>query len=312
MRLDELFNRPVQAHSSVPSWMLGCFRRRSISFANGDSDQDTQVFWVQSRNLTIDLRLPQESEQPVYSELGQCSPDDLQQLARYEGWLAQSHWDGQQLQWQGGVSLQLHNPWPEPALLHRVGNCMVEFAPSGAYLEDWRLQPSRPGPLVSLQLIEERCLDSGQCLHKGGGLIICGDYAALVLGRPQPPSGDAARLSDWLSEAEPDMQSLEAAFAFETSLARGSLKTGYTVEQSTDVRRLHQPLIDLHGFEWLENNNQLRQQVTEQGRTKERLFVIDSLEPNVDFALNTPTEPSADKWFAREAENLTRYTQPIY
>jgi hypothetical protein len=30
-----------------------------LSFANGESDNQTIVYWFQSRNFTIDLRLPQ-------------------------------------------------------------------------------------------------------------------------------------------------------------------------------------------------------------------------------------------------------------
>ncbi len=82
--------------------MLGCFRRRCISFANGESDEQTIVYWFQSRNFTIDLRL----------------------------------------------------------------------------------QPSAPGPLVGLQLLQDYDEGIGRWSTRGGGLIICGDHAAQVLGRP--------------------------------------------------------------------------------------------------------------------------------
>ncbi len=164
MNLMELAERHARRPAtSVPDWMLGYYKRRAISFANGDTDLDTHVCWVQSRNFTIDLRLPLAEDQVPARALADYSAAELQVLANHEGWEALSHWDGERLAWRGDTSLQLHNRWPEPALLSRIGNCMIEFAPSGAYVEDWRLQPSAPGPLIGLRLIEEREVDSGRC-----------------------------------------------------------------------------------------------------------------------------------------------------
>jgi len=92
------------------------------------------------------------------------------------------------LSWQEAQAcFQLHNRWVEPAILKRVGNCMMEFYPSDAYIEDWHLQPVDSAALIGLRLIEERDLASGKVRHKGGGLIVGGDYAGLVLGRGQVP-----------------------------------------------------------------------------------------------------------------------------
>jgi hypothetical protein len=55
---------PQRAEGGVPDWMLGHFRRRAISFADGRSDERTQVHWLQSRSFTIDLRLAASARQP--------------------------------------------------------------------------------------------------------------------------------------------------------------------------------------------------------------------------------------------------------
>ena len=134
MTLQELLSRHGQrATHSVPDWMLGFYKRYAISFANGTSDLHTHVCWLQSRNLTIDLRLPLEADQVSAKPLAGYSAAELQVLANYEGWTANAVWDGAALSWRPtDVSLQLHNRWPEPALLKRVGNCMVEFCASAA------------------------------------------------------------------------------------------------------------------------------------------------------------------------------------
>ena len=77
---------------SVPDWMLGCFKRRSISFASGDCDTDTHVFWLQGRNMTIDLRLPIELEQIPNKALEGYSREALHAWANYEGWYAETVW----------------------------------------------------------------------------------------------------------------------------------------------------------------------------------------------------------------------------
>ena len=59
MTLAELVARyPISAKTSVPDWILGHYKRYSISYANGMTDLNTQVSWLQSRNFTIDLRMP--------------------------------------------------------------------------------------------------------------------------------------------------------------------------------------------------------------------------------------------------------------
>jgi|GEM_PF-89190 len=311
MTLEELLNRHAYTPgSSVPDWMLGCFRRHCISFANGESDTTTLVFWFQSRNFTIDLRLPRPSERLPAKSLQGCTPEELQVLANYEGWAAQSHWDGQYMAWYGETSLQLHNRWPEPAELRRVGNCMMEFAPSGAYVEDWRLQPSGPGPLVGLQLLEERNRTTGTQLHQGGGLIICGDFAALVRGRPEPVDNTVESLPDAVSQAS-SAEELTNLLGVETSVARGSLASGYIVQHSTQAARIGQPLLALNDAHWALDGTQLLQVVEEDGQVIERRFEIDVLCATHDFPQTSPMTDTAQAWFNREAPTLTRYTTAL-
>ncbi len=301
--------RPQQG---VPEWMLGYYKRRAISFANGDTDLDTHVCWLQSRTFTIDLRLPLENRQVPARALADYSADELQVLANYEGWEALSEWREPMLSWHSDTSLQVHNRWPEPAELKRFGNCMIEFAPSGAYVEDWRLQPSAPGPLIGLRMLEEREVVSGVVRHRGGGLIVCGDYAALVLGRAEPLSVPAdTQLRELVAAAVGDASQLARLFNFETSVAQGSLADGFTVNLSTQPARVGQSLLALDGFEYLPADDLVRQTFEVDGIACERLFTIDTLEVALPFAQATGFTPAAAAWFERESPTLTRYTQPL-
>jgi hypothetical protein len=323
MKLQEL----VELHGkrpehSVPDWMLGFFKRYSISFANGMTDLKTHVCWLQSRNFSIDLRLPRDADQVVAKPLLEYSEDELQQVANYEGWLAASDWDGEILSWQeANASFQLHNRWTEPAILKRVGNCMVEFCPSDAYVEDWRLQPSSSGPLVGLNLIEERNLSTGEVRHSGGGLIVCGDYAGLVLGRGPEffNKVPGATLKSLVANASGDIGLLTSLLNFETSVAKGSVQQGFNVIHSTQASRMGQDLFCLEGFEYITQYQYVnsavmdvvRQKLTVAGVHCERIFSIDTLESHVDFSQSTAFTHEAESWFERESPTMSRYTKVL-
>ncbi|MBV6824670.1 hypothetical protein [Pseudomonas sp. PD9R] len=311
MHLTELVaqyaQRPAQG---VPDWMLGFYKRRAISFANGLTDTQTHVCWFQSRNFTIDLRLPLEDRQVPAKPLSAHSAQDLQILANYEGWEALCSWEGETLSWHTDTSLQVHNRWPEPAVLKRIGNCMIEFAPSGAYVEDWRLQLSAPGALIGLRLLEEKQLETGSVRHRGGGLIVCGGYAAMVLGRADPLESGLP-LRELVSRHVDDPQWLNGAFNFETSVAQGSLDDGYQITLSTCAARVGQPLIPLDGFERQADGIHVIQRLLVDGMACERLFIIDTLEPCISFTQATGFSSSAAQWYERESPTLSRYTQPL-
>ena len=98
--------------------------------------------------------------------------------------------------------------FPELGEMRRVGECCLEFAPSGAYVEDWRMQPGTAGLAASLVLLAEvrsapllppRLCRRGVCpsaawawrLVQDGAppervvqLVCCGDHACFTRGRP--------------------------------------------------------------------------------------------------------------------------------
>ena len=307
MKLEELIARhPRKPAHQVPEWMMGLWRRHIISFADGSSDVETQVYWLQSRNFSVDLRLPRPGDlvtgaAPLRSRTAQ----ELEVLANYEGWVAQSHWDGAQLSWTEPTTLQFEDRWPEPARLHRVGNCMIEFAPSGAYVEDWRLQLSMPGPLVGLRLIEERELPAGRVLHRGGGMIVSGQYAGLVLGRTEEAT-DISPLRQQVLAAQGDQEVLQRLLGFETSIAHGSLADGFTVTHSTKPGRLGAELFPLDGF-LMEADGTVLQELVSGGQRSLRRFEVDTLESLVEWPLSTPQAPTAAHWMERNAATLRRY-----
>ena len=64
----------------LPQYLLGAFRRKSITFANGLTDENTLVYWFQSKTFTIDLRLKDPQSTPVLER---------------QGWVGDTLWDAQ-------------------------------------------------------------------------------------------------------------------------------------------------------------------------------------------------------------------------
>ena len=317
MHLAELI--PVlQAPSDagVPAWLAGAFRRRSISFANGQSDITTRVFWLQTRTLTFDLRLPERDEQaPWPAQPPHAEQDEaIASLMQLEGWYAHSRWDGRQLDWRGGDGLQLHNRWPEPALLRRVGNSLVEFAPSGAYVEDWRLQNDQPGPLIGLELVSETCLDTREKTLRKGALILCGDYAGQVLGhrgKPPQPISHSTTLQAVFEDVEVSSAQRQWLLDLDVSLAKGSLQDGYVVTDAIRAQREGEPLCDLDGFEAGPQTGHIRQRTQVDGRRIERVFRVETCEALASFSAATPSTRDSQRWFQKESAMLARYTETL-
>jgi len=311
LHLAELIARyPRRPAHQVPAWMMGLWRRHIISFADGSSDTDTQVFWLQSRNFSIDLRLPRPADiVPGGVPLTFRSPGQWRVIANYEGWVAHSRWDGAQLSWSDPTAYQFDDRWPEPAPLQRIGNCMLEVAPSGAYAEDWRLQASADGPLVGLRLIEEVDLRTGRQRHVGGGLIVSGDFAGLVLGRADPRK-EPGSLEQAVLAAQSQPEALARLLGFEASIACGALDRGFEVTHSTVPGRPGTMLFPLDGFAFQADGTVI-QEIRQGDAVCLRRFTVDTIEPSVSWPLSTPQAPSGAAWMARHAGTLGRYLRTL-
>lgn len=284
---------PWQRPENVPAWMLGMYRRRTIAFANGMSDSQTRVFWLQSAGLTIDLRLPLVNQQKLVAD----APMDV---ADYEAWYAHSVWSDTELRWRAGISFQERNRWPEAAHLQRVGNCMMEFAPSGVYVEDWRLQnKGKAGALIGLELVSETDLTTHTTRIRKGALIIAGKYAGMVLDYPEVI---AQRAPEVIAQTTP-----EKLLGFYAVIGETDSSGGYVVTHGLHATDVGNPVTSMEGFSLAEEVGFIRQRLTENGREIERLYWVDVMQPLFDFDDTTPVGAEAEAWFHRENKTLSRY-----
>src|SRR5690606_17880284 len=108
-----------------------------------------------------------------------------------------------------------------PGLLEWVtDDVMIERAPSGAYVEEWRRLPGTRGPLR--HLVETT----------GRHVYVAGTAAVVVRDRPRPVATET-RLAELVAACGDDRDSIVALVDCEFSFARRTDDGTYVVEAST-------------------------------------------------------------------------------
>jgi hypothetical protein len=303
MTLDDIAAaHPHRNTLRVPDWALGCVRRRSITFATGLEDRETRVFWAQAHGMTGDIRIhPARPAIAMDTKISSLDHETLIRLASVEGGVAATSWNEPVMSWANWVGFQPYDKYPEPGIMRRVGDCMVEFAPSGAYVEDWRFLPSAPGLLAGMRLEAE--IDStGKEHRRQGGLVIAGDHAIRTLVRREElPAG--TRAQDFVRASADPVAALERVFDCITDymVRDGAL---WIIEASTDPRREKQPVSLLGPLNQSETAGLLSETVTGDPCIVRRVWRIDSLEAGRAFSPATPISPNSLAWLEREADTL--------
>lgn len=265
-----------------PPRLLGAFRRKSITFCTGETDEATLVFWFQSASFTIELRLSHGNRTP---------------LAMRQGWTGDTLWDAAQarMSWSVARSYEPHEIWPEPAELRFIGNAVLEFAPSGAYVEDWR-QLATTGPLLGLRLVELVDAASGAAHAMDGGLIVAGEHMALARSRRPEVDARIAAAGSVGAALERGAANADQIESYEVSVALG----GEIVSYSTTSRRVGQPLME-GGFA-IEADGTV---TLTDGVTGDRLrFVVDLHLPGFTFAATSDASAAALAWIERERPHV--------
>lgn len=263
-----------QGELSVPDWLPGAYRRQFIHFEDGRTDSATQVFWLQSGGLTIDLRLPAN---PI-------APDEPHE--RFQGWCAESVWRNDQLSWKSFVSFHDRDLWPEPAILNRVGLHMIERAPSGIYLEDWLALQSQTGPLAGFRLESIKLPGESDWRDCGGALIVAGDWAG------------------WVFDGRLDKNHVAPLPAFVTRIGRGSLQKGFRISAALNAELTGQPLMPASEFEIFEASL-LQRFIVETGEILLR-YSIDWVQTDFAFGNSGKTAEQGQLWYQSAHDWLAR------
>jgi len=282
--------KPTTAQPEIiPGFLYGAFRRKSISFYNGLTDENTIVYWFQSRSFTIDLRLKNQTGTAVQER---------------QGWIGNTLWDSasQLLSWEvkDYANYQNHVQWPEPARLHAIGNCILEFSPSNVYVEDWRQQVQH-GLFLGLRLRSALDIQSGQTLEMDGGLIICGDHIVYALTRLPEVQSVVAQMD--LKAVDPTVFALVESF--EVSIGTDGQAKTYSTRSSETGKAFK-----LENFEVL-NESSLVQHVILDDRQIDLIFELDIYQPDYQFQYATPTTTQAESWLKSEQDHLMQHAARV-
>lgn len=273
----------------LPEYLLGAFRRKSISFANGLTDETTLVYWFQSKSFTIDLRLKSQNATPVLER---------------QGWVGNTLWDEQQqlLSWQITSNYQNHVQWPEPAKLYAIGNAILEFSPSHAYVEDWRQQAKR-GLFLGLRLFKIDNLDLNTSYPADGGLIICDHFIAFARSR-RPEIQQRLEMEKSLTEAfaqqdftVQDIQDYEVSVSFGQQM----------IDLSTVTEQVGTHM-ELDHFTQLDDNTLVQQRFI-RGQRCQLYFTIDTFDQDFCFSTETATSNASLAWFDQEHNHLFHHAK---
>jgi hypothetical protein len=214
--------------------MLGCWKRAWIEFSDGTVDDTTTVVWLQTDSLMVDVRIPSGRSVPSdRATLHQCSIDELRAIASSDAssgytecgppvvdahglrsatasWHTRGH----------GVNFQPVSAFPEPGLMtwNDDATVMMERAPSGAYVEEWRLVPGSRDPLTVTHIADATTYRAGP-------------IAVLVRDR-RVPIPRPARLHELLDEYAADRSLMEELLDCEFSVAELKDKQ-WTIAAST-------------------------------------------------------------------------------
>ncbi|USA47942.1 hypothetical protein NDN11_07460 [Acinetobacter sp. C26M] len=277
----------IDDHLPLPRYLLRCFRRKSISFFNGMTDEKTIVYWFQSKSFSIDLRLVDANQTTVHER---------------QGWIGDTLWDSERelLSWQVHQNYQNHIQWPEPAKLYPIGNSILEFSPSHAYVEDWR-QQAQQGLLLGLRLFQMRHVATQQMIPMDGGLIMSDQHIAYVQSRH--PQLQHLLKNDPIDHPENDLKAIEN---YEVSVALNGSSIGF----STITSRLQQS-ISLDDFE-IEDVNTLTQLKQIEGELYQLYFHVDMYQPDFVFNTTTATTTDTQHWLDAEQKHLLKNATPAY
>jgi hypothetical protein len=306
MTLDELAAAaPRSSPAPVPSWSQGCFHRRSIVYANGAEDTGGRAVWLQAQGLAGDLRIPAwRPDVSAREGLHDCSVEELLDLAAVEGGVADASWYNGTMSYDNPSAFQPYEQWPEPGLLQRVGPQLVEFAPSGAYLEDWRLQPGSSGLMIGLRLMFETGLDK-LTRPRDGGLLIVGDHCLFALDRHRPLPSQAPVQQQMRAAGDP-YAFADMVFDGEVSYARRQPDGTFKVALSTHPFREGHDVPVTDGFCQTSITDVLRQHLGEGDQRIVRQWRIDTLIAGAEISRATDVDKIGAAWLKREGKTLFR------
>lgn len=126
--------------SMVPSAYVGLWRRDELVDAQGARDDTTEVYWLQSHGLYVDLRIP--AGRPDFRLdwlVADCPPHHREWLSRQEGFAGVLDVQGDLCHWQRDLDLQPPGAFEDRGRIEFLDQVhMIETGTLVDYVERWR------------------------------------------------------------------------------------------------------------------------------------------------------------------------------
>jgi hypothetical protein len=171
----------------VPPALTGLWQRDVMIRPDGSRDETTRVFWLQTRRLFADIRVP--ADRPPAAE--GFAGADLLALARMQGFGGVFEVEGDFCRWRREIDYQPPNDEADEATCFFEGEILVEVGVHAPYREDWRRLTPADAPLASWRLEQDDRVPG-----RAGILVVAGDRFILIEDRADklPPAASLAAL----------------------------------------------------------------------------------------------------------------------
>jgi hypothetical protein len=239
----------------VPAAYRGLWRRSLLRTANGRTDRETRVFWMQTARLHIDIRVP--AERPAFahaSHLGDLTREELTQLCMQMGFAGvsvvardePSHTE--RCQWHRQIDYRPPGDGRDIGTMHfETPDIVLEDGIDTVYHERWEREASSAGVDWATSLTQREARSQGMLTeerapHDDAALFVARCGNRFMLARARSPRAQALlgryrnqSLADAIRDPQLSIDDIRALLDFEISLGQVRRDDGaqWTVELST-------------------------------------------------------------------------------
>jgi hypothetical protein len=228
--------------NKVPNQYVGLWQRLSLRDTDGAMDTDTRVYWLQTRSLYCDIRVPQP--RPSFEgcmRLSDCDGMQLEWLARQQGFAGALEAQGDECRWHRYMDFQPDTGQDDVGHMYFHDGLLIEHGVYADYREEWERLTAPTDEVLAMELLSETSPDGSET-RQPGYLLAVGDYFMFV--RPRTvDTPAAASLADVVHEPC-SVEQLVPLLDFEISLGRrGGARVPWEITLSTLPFREGRPLI---------------------------------------------------------------------
>jgi hypothetical protein len=119
----------------APDWVVGLWRRKSITLSGGKADRSTRVYWGQTKTLYVDIRIP--ADRPGFQDrrsFGKLRRADIRHLAEQHGFAGHIAVVDSQCTWFREVDYQPDTGRPDAGRLRLEGDLLYEVGEASSVI----------------------------------------------------------------------------------------------------------------------------------------------------------------------------------